>query len=149
MTMSRMANSRRTSTTSHRVTRRNVLTGGLAGVDDQPLVPGFGVRLRACRQVHADPDRGRDGRRLNQLERIAGGENPDAEGNDLPAGVGDGLDLRKVGMFGFALGGCATANTLPFCSAATPQSSRKSTSLAETAYARKLGRDSGRSTGRL
>ena len=49
---------------------------------------------------------------LDQLERIAGGENPDAEGNDLPDGAGDGLDLRKVGMFGFSLGGYATANTL-------------------------------------
>lgn len=49
---------------------------------------------------------------LDQLDRIAGGGNPDAEGNDLPDGLGDGLDLRKVGMFGFSLGGYATANTL-------------------------------------
>ncbi|TCO47573.1 platelet-activating factor acetylhydrolase isoform II [Kribbella antiqua] len=49
---------------------------------------------------------------LDQLERIAGGENPDAEGNDLPPGLGAGLDLDKVGMFGFSLGGYATANTL-------------------------------------
>ncbi|MGW6278916.1 alpha/beta hydrolase family protein [Kribbella sp. NPDC055071] len=49
---------------------------------------------------------------LDQLERIAAGENPDAEGNDLPDGVRAGLDLRNVGMFGFSLGGYATANTL-------------------------------------
>ena len=49
---------------------------------------------------------------LDQLERIAGGENPEAEGNDLPDGLSDGLDLRKIGMFGFSLGGYATANTL-------------------------------------
>ncbi|MEV5961787.1 hypothetical protein AB0L70_08485 [Kribbella sp. NPDC051952] len=49
---------------------------------------------------------------LNQLERIAGGQNPDAEGNDLPRDVAAGLDLRKIGMFGFSLGGYATANTL-------------------------------------
>jgi dienelactone hydrolase len=49
---------------------------------------------------------------LNQLERIAGGQNPDAEGNDLPADLEAGLDLRKIGMFGFSLGGYATANTL-------------------------------------
>lgn len=49
---------------------------------------------------------------LDQLERIAGGANPDAEGNDLPEGPGDGLDLRRIGMFGFSLGGYATANTL-------------------------------------
>ncbi|GAB2630282.1 alpha/beta hydrolase [Kribbella swartbergensis] len=49
---------------------------------------------------------------LDQLERIARGENPDADGKRLPAGVAAGLDLRKVGMFGFGLGGYATANTL-------------------------------------
>lgn len=49
---------------------------------------------------------------LNQLERIADGQNPDAEGNDLPDDVAAGLDLRKIGMFGFSLGGYATANTL-------------------------------------
>jgi hypothetical protein len=49
---------------------------------------------------------------LDQLERIAGGQNVDAEGKDLPRGVGPGLDLRRVGMFGFALGGYTTANTM-------------------------------------
>jgi hypothetical protein len=50
---------------------------------------------------------------LDQLERIAGGgANPDAEGNDLPDGFQEGLDVRKVGKFGFSLGGYATANTL-------------------------------------
>jgi len=49
---------------------------------------------------------------LDQLERIAGGKNVDAEGKDLPAGLAEGLDLRKVGMFGFGLGGYAAANTM-------------------------------------
>jgi dienelactone hydrolase len=49
---------------------------------------------------------------LDQLERIAAGQNPDAEGNDLPDDLADGLDLRRIGMFGFSLGGYTTANTL-------------------------------------
>ncbi|TCC58128.1 hypothetical protein E0H73_27775 [Kribbella pittospori] len=49
---------------------------------------------------------------LDQLELIAAGQNPGAEGNDLPPGMAAGLDLRRVGMFGFSLGGYATANTL-------------------------------------
>ncbi|MEU8226993.1 hypothetical protein [Kribbella sp. NPDC048915] len=49
---------------------------------------------------------------LNQLERIAGGRNVDAEGKDLPAGLADGLDLPKVGMFGIGLGGYVAANTM-------------------------------------
>jgi hypothetical protein len=49
---------------------------------------------------------------LDQLERLAAGENVDAEGKDLPEGLADGLDLRKIGMFGFALGGYAAANTM-------------------------------------
>jgi len=49
---------------------------------------------------------------LDQLERLAAGENIDAEGKDLPSGFAAGLDLRKVGMFGFALGGYTAANTM-------------------------------------
>ncbi|HZX06099.1 hypothetical protein [Kribbella sp.] len=49
---------------------------------------------------------------LDQLERIADGENPDADGKQLPDGFADGLDVRKIGMFGFALGGYATGNAM-------------------------------------
>ena len=49
---------------------------------------------------------------LDQLERIAAGRNPDVDGKELPRGLAAGLDLRKVGIFGFSLGGYATANTL-------------------------------------
>ncbi|WP_433164979.1 alpha/beta hydrolase family protein [Kribbella sp. CA-247076] len=49
---------------------------------------------------------------LDQLERIVAGRNPDADGKTLPAGLGGGLDLQRVGMFGFGLGGYAAANTL-------------------------------------
>jgi len=34
------------------------------------------------------------------------------DGRALPPGLAAGLDLQKVGMFGFSLGGYATANTL-------------------------------------
>ncbi|TDW97988.1 hypothetical protein EV647_2682 [Kribbella sp. VKM Ac-2566] len=49
---------------------------------------------------------------LDALERLARGENIDAEGKDLPDGLAEGLELRKVGMFGFALGGYTAANTM-------------------------------------
>ncbi|MGW1344068.1 alpha/beta hydrolase family protein [Kribbella sp. NPDC002412] len=49
---------------------------------------------------------------LDQLERIVRGDNPDMDGKALPHGLAGGLDLRRIGMFGFSLGGYATANTL-------------------------------------
>lgn len=49
---------------------------------------------------------------LDQLERMAGGGKVDADGKDLPKDLADGLDLRKVGMFGIGLGGYATANAM-------------------------------------
>jgi dienelactone hydrolase len=49
---------------------------------------------------------------LDELELLAGGQNVDADGKDLPDGLADGLDLRKIGMFGFGLGGYATANAM-------------------------------------
>ncbi|MFG1906482.1 hypothetical protein [Kribbella sp. NPDC048928] len=49
---------------------------------------------------------------LDQLERIADGQNVDAEGKELPEGVAEGLELRRTGMFGFALGGYTAANTM-------------------------------------
>ncbi|MGW7687035.1 alpha/beta hydrolase [Kribbella sp. NPDC054772] len=49
---------------------------------------------------------------LNQLERIADGQQVDANGKQLPDGLAGTLDLRAIGMFGFALGGYTTANTM-------------------------------------
>ncbi|HEY9335639.1 MAG TPA: hypothetical protein VIQ79_14500 [Kribbella sp.] len=49
---------------------------------------------------------------LDQLERIAGGQNVDADGADLPGGLAAALDLRKTGIFGFGLGGYAAATTM-------------------------------------
>ncbi len=48
---------------------------------------------------------------LDQLARLNNGHNPDAEHRALPAGLGGSLDLGRVGMLGFSLGG-ATASQL-------------------------------------
>lgn len=42
---------------------------------------------------------------LDDLSRIAAGVNPDAEQAALPAGLAQGLDLDRVGMFGHSYGG--------------------------------------------
>ncbi|GAA1149949.1 alpha/beta hydrolase [Kribbella jejuensis] len=49
---------------------------------------------------------------LDQLERIADGDTVDAEGKDLPDGLAESLDLRRIGMFGFGLGGYTTGDTM-------------------------------------
>jgi predicted dienelactone hydrolase len=49
---------------------------------------------------------------LRTLERLAAGQNPDAEQRTLPRGLGRALDLRKVGMFGYSLGGFAAGETM-------------------------------------
>ncbi|MCE6996967.1 S9 family peptidase [Saccharothrix sp. S26] len=42
---------------------------------------------------------------LDELERVARGHNPDAEGDPLPRGLGRALDLSRVGVFGHSYGG--------------------------------------------
>ncbi|RLU87644.1 alpha/beta hydrolase [Streptomyces griseocarneus] len=49
---------------------------------------------------------------LDQLEALAAGRNPDAEGRPLPTGLGRALDPRRVGAYGHSAGGTATAQTL-------------------------------------
>ncbi|WBQ04888.1 alpha/beta hydrolase family protein [Kribbella sp. CA-293567] len=49
---------------------------------------------------------------LDQLTLLARGFNPDAGRRDLPSGLRQALDLRKVGMFGFAAGGHTAANAI-------------------------------------
>ncbi|WP_460655234.1 alpha/beta hydrolase family protein [Kribbella endophytica] len=49
---------------------------------------------------------------LGQLARLARGVNPDAERRSLPRGLGHALDLRKVGMLGYSLGGFTAAQTM-------------------------------------
>ncbi|WP_199443671.1 alpha/beta hydrolase family protein [Umezawaea beigongshangensis] len=49
---------------------------------------------------------------LDQLGVIAAGGDPDAAGRPLPAGIGSGLDLSRVGMFGHSMGGFTTAEAV-------------------------------------
>lgn len=49
---------------------------------------------------------------LDALARLAGGTNPDAERRRLPSGLGDALDLSRVGMFGHSAGGATTAEAM-------------------------------------
>lgn len=49
---------------------------------------------------------------LDSLTRLAAGANPDAGHRRLPKGLWRALDLRRTGMFGYSLGGFATAETM-------------------------------------
>ncbi|MFI6154555.1 alpha/beta hydrolase family protein [Kitasatospora sp. NPDC051170] len=46
---------------------------------------------------------------LDRIEEIAAGRNPDADGKTLPQGLGEILDLDRVGAFGWSKGGSAAA----------------------------------------
>jgi dienelactone hydrolase len=46
---------------------------------------------------------------LDTIEGLAAGHNPDAEYRPLPAGLGEILDISRIGMFGYSKGGTATA----------------------------------------
>jgi predicted dienelactone hydrolase len=49
---------------------------------------------------------------LNELAVLNNGGNPDAEHTPLPAGVAGSLHLSRVGMFGWSLGGAASAQAM-------------------------------------
>ncbi|TJZ46251.1 alpha/beta hydrolase [Streptomyces piniterrae] len=49
---------------------------------------------------------------LDQLEVLAAGRNPDAEGRALPEHLDRVLDLRRVGVYGHSAGGTAAAEAL-------------------------------------
>ncbi|HEX6523027.1 MAG TPA: lipase [Streptosporangiaceae bacterium] len=49
---------------------------------------------------------------LNELTRLNAGHNPDAGHHPLPRGLAGDLNLAQVGMFGFSIGGAATANAM-------------------------------------
>ncbi|MET0419265.1 MAG: hydrolase [Actinoplanes sp.] len=67
---------------------------------DDTLDPVLDVRVADTRFV------------LDQLTAISRGRNPDASGRALPRGLGQALDLSRVGMFGHSLGGAAAADTM-------------------------------------
>jgi predicted dienelactone hydrolase len=49
---------------------------------------------------------------LNELAVLTHGGNPDAEHAPLPAGLAGSLNLSRVGMFGWSLGGAASAQAM-------------------------------------
>jgi len=49
---------------------------------------------------------------LDELTMLNHGGNPDAEHTRLPAGLAGSLDLSRVGMFGWSLGGAASAQAM-------------------------------------
>lgn len=49
---------------------------------------------------------------LDELERLAAGGNPDADGRSLPAGLGQSMDLSRIGMFGHSGGGFTTGEVM-------------------------------------
>ncbi|WP_371520025.1 alpha/beta hydrolase family protein [Kitasatospora sp. NBC_01300] len=49
---------------------------------------------------------------LDQVEALAAGRNPDADGKPLPAGLLHALDPDRIGMFGWSKGGTATVYTM-------------------------------------
>ncbi|WP_239133796.1 alpha/beta hydrolase family protein [Rugosimonospora africana] len=59
------------------------------------------------------PDFARDIRFvLDRVEDLAAGRNPDTDRKQLPAGLGDAVDLDRIGMFGWSKGATATALVL-------------------------------------
>lgn len=49
---------------------------------------------------------------LDQLKRLSRGENPDAGQRRLPRGLGQALDLSRIGMFGHSYGGFTSGETM-------------------------------------
>ena len=49
---------------------------------------------------------------LDQLTALNAGHNPDVDHHSLPCGLAGDLNLAAVGMFGFSIGGAATANAM-------------------------------------
>ncbi|MCQ4083964.1 hydrolase [Streptomyces sp. RB6PN25] len=49
---------------------------------------------------------------INQLATIAKGGNPDVDHATLPAGLSGAVDMSRIGMFGWSLGGAAVATSM-------------------------------------
>lgn len=49
---------------------------------------------------------------LDRLADVKTGGNPDAERRAIPGGLGRGMDLTRIGLFGHSMGGFATAETM-------------------------------------
>ena len=67
----------------------------------------------AAKSLEAQQIRAADARFvLDELAVLNNGGNPDAEHAPLPAGLAGRLDLSRVGMFGWSLGGAASAQAM-------------------------------------
>ena len=78
-----------------------LVTGGLPDIDQADLLHAMiRTRVQDTRLV------------IDQLTLLAAGGNPDAERRRLPAGLADGLDLSRLGMFGHSAGGFTTAEAM-------------------------------------
>ncbi|MCQ6563392.1 alpha/beta hydrolase family protein [Paenibacillus mendelii] len=49
---------------------------------------------------------------LDQLAVLSTGGNPDTEQRELPCGLGDAIDLSRIGMFGHSAGGATAVQTM-------------------------------------
>jgi len=77
------------------------------------LVLGTFAPSNAAQALEAQQIRAADARFvLDELAVLNKGGNPDAEHAPLPAGLAGRLDLSRVGMFGWSLGGAASAQAM-------------------------------------
>jgi predicted dienelactone hydrolase len=80
---------------------------------DGQLVLGTFVPVTDAESLEAQQIRAADASFvLNELAVLNKGGNPDAEHAPLPAGLAGSLDLSRVGMFGWSLGGAASAQAM-------------------------------------
>ncbi|MFE0020733.1 alpha/beta hydrolase family protein [Amycolatopsis sp. NPDC059021] len=70
--------------------------------------PGDPVEMKKAIDARVDDSRFL----LDQLSRLANGDNPDAEQRPLPRHLGQALDLSRVGMFGHSYGGYTSGETM-------------------------------------
>jgi predicted dienelactone hydrolase len=77
------------------------------------LVTGTFVSDSAAKALEAQQIRAADARfTLDELTVLNDGGNPDAEHAPLPVGLAGSLNLSRVGMFGWSLGGAASAQAM-------------------------------------
>jgi predicted dienelactone hydrolase len=87
-----------------RIVDSNILTWYAKAAQDG-TVPQFLQRLADVRAADTSFV-------LDELDSLAAGRNPDAEGRRLPVGLSSALDVRHVGMFGQSAGGFTALETM-------------------------------------
>ena len=75
--------------------------------------PGGRLATTLPNQTHVGPARLADTRFvLDEMSRLRAGVNPDALHRKLPSGLGESLNMTKVGMFGHSMGGATAARAM-------------------------------------